>query len=344
MKALRMTAWQHPPELVDVPVPEPGPGQVVIKVAGSGACHSDLHVMEWPEGQLPWHLPFTLGHETSGWVHAIGPGVEGLGEGDAVLVYGPWGEGRCRACRVGMENYCEHSADIGAAGGGLGRDGGMAEYMLVPRARWLVPLGDLDPVDAAPLADAALTPYHAIKRSLGLLTPGSAAVVIGVGGLGHVGVELLKALSPAQVIAVDLAEDKLELAREVGADETVRADNETGDRIRDLTGGLGAELVVDFVGADPTLALGARATQVMGHLTVIGLAGGKLEYSFFAVPYEVSLASTYWGSIPELMEVVELARGGKINIRVERFPLERATESYERMRQGTLGGRAVIVP
>lgn len=344
MQAYRMTAWQQPAELVEVPEPEPGPGEVVIKVAGSGACHSDLHVMEWPEGQLDWKLPFTLGHETAGWVHAIGPGVEGLRESNAVAVYGPWGEGRCHACRLGMENYCEHAAELGAAGGGLGLDGGMAPYMLVPRARWLVPLSDLDPVEAAPLGDAALTPYHAIKRSLSLLVPGSTAVVIGVGGLGHVAVQLLKALSPARVVAVDLDEEKLRLAREMGADEAIPSDEEAAERVRSLTRGLGADVVLDFVGANPTLEMAAKMARVMGHLTVVGLAGGKLEWSFFTLPYECSVATTYWGSIPEFMEVIDLARSGKIDVRVKQFPLERAGEAYRRMREGTLEGRAVIVP
>ncbi len=192
-----------------MPVPEPGPGQVLVKVGGAGACHSDLHLMEWPEGTMSFGVPFTLGHENAGWVEALGAGVEGLAEGEAVAVYGPWGCGRCRSCRLSAENYCERQAEIGAFGGGLGLDGGMAEYMLVPHPRLLLPLGDLDPRDAAPLSDAALTPYHAVKRSLDLLVPGSTAVVIGVGGLGHMAVQILRALSPARIVAVDTSADKL---------------------------------------------------------------------------------------------------------------------------------------
>ena len=166
MKAFRLIQWGQPARLVEIPAPEPGPGQVLLRVAAAGACHSDLHLMEWPQGQLPWPLPFTLGHENAGRVEEVGPGAEGLRKGDGVLVYGPWGCGRCRPCRLGRENYCERAAEIGAAGGGLGRDGGMAEFMLVPSSRLLVPLGALDPAQAAPLTDAALTPYHAIKPSL----------------------------------------------------------------------------------------------------------------------------------------------------------------------------------
>jgi propanol-preferring alcohol dehydrogenase len=345
MRAYRMTQWEHHPELVDVPEPEPGPGQVVIKVGGSGACHSDLHVIDWPAGQLPWELPYTVGHETAGWVHAVGAGVDGFALGETVIVYGPWGEGRCRACRLGRENYCESAAMLGAAGGGLGRDGGMAEYMLVPHARWLVSLGDLDPVEAAPLADAALTPYHAIKRSLHLLRPGSSVVAIGVGGLGHSAVELLKVLSPAQVIAVDLSEEKLGLAREVGADATVRVGQEdTAEAIRDLTHGRGAEVVLDFVGVDQTLELGTQTVRAEGHLTLVGIGGGTFPFGFFSQPYECSVATTYWGSLPELMEVVALARAGHLRIRSERFPLDRVAEAYQLMREGRIQGRAVIKP
>lgn len=344
MKAYQLVAWQQEPELREVDVPEPGPGEVLLRVAGAGACHSDLHVMEWPAGSIPGELPFTLGHENAGHVEALGAGVEGFEQGQPVAVYGPWGCGRCHACRQSKENYCERQAEIGAFGGGLGLDGGMAEYMLVPAARLLVPLEELDPVEAAPLTDAALTPYHAVKRSLHRLVPGSHVVAIGVGGLGHMGVQILKALSPTRVIAVDLDESKLELARKVGADETVRSGEEAAAQIRELTQGLGAQLVLDFVGAQPTMELAAQVAKADGEITVVGLHGGSLPVAFGAVPFECPVAIPYWGSAVELLEVLELAREGKIRPHVERFPLERAHEAYERMRAGTLDGRAVIVP
>lgn len=344
MKAYQLTAWQSEPELREVPAPEPGPGQVVVKVGGAGACHSDLHLMEWPAGQLPFDPPFTLGHENAGWVEALGDGVEGLEVGEAVAIYGPWGCGRCRACRRSAENYCERQAELGAYGGGLGLDGGMAEYMLVPHPRLLLPLGDLDPRDAAPLSDAALTPYHAVKRSLHLLDPGTTAVVIGVGGLGHMAVQILRALSPARVIAVDTSADKLRLAREVGAEETVEAGEGAAEAIRELSGGLGAQLVVDNVGADETIALAAEVGGFESHLTVVGLAGGKFEFAFGALPFEAQLTIPYWGTAIELIEVLELARAGRIRPHVERFSLEEAPRAYERMREGSLDGRAVICP
>jgi propanol-preferring alcohol dehydrogenase len=344
MKAYQLTAWQSAPEMREVEIPEPGPGQVLIKVGGAGACHSDLHLMEWPEGTMDFDLPFTLGHENAGWVEALGPGVEGLREGEAVAVYGPWGCGRCRACRLSAENYCERQAEIGAFGGGLGLNGGMAEYMLIPHSRLLLPLGELDPRDAAPLSDAALTPYHAIKRSLHLLVPGSSAVVIGVGGLGHMAVQILRALSPARVIAVDASHEKLALAREIGADETVEAGEGAAERIRELTGGRGAELVLDDVGADDTLALAGAITRFEAHLTVVGLAGGKLQFAFGALPFESQLTIPYWGTAVELGEVLDLARAGKIRAHIERFELDRVEDAYARMREGTLEGRAVICP
>jgi propanol-preferring alcohol dehydrogenase len=344
MKAYQLTAWQTPPQLREVEVPEPGPGEVLLKVGGAGACHSDLHLMEWPEGLMNFDLPFTLGHENAGWVEALGAGVEGLEVGEAVAVYGPWGCGRCRACRRSAENYCERQAEIGAFGGGLGLDGGMAEYMLVPHPRLLLPLGDLDPRDAAPLSDAALTPYHAVKRSLDLLVPGSTAVVIGVGGLGHMAVQILRALSPARVIAVDTSDEKLRLAREVGAEEGVMAGERAADAINDAMGGRGAELVIDMVGSDDTLALSAQIVRFESHLTVVGLAGGAFRFGFGALPFECQIAIPYWGSAVELMEVLNLAQAGKIRSHVECFSLDRVEDAYEKMRNGGLDGRAVICP
>ncbi len=344
MKAYRLTEWEKAPEMCEVPVPEPGPGEVLLKVGGAGACHSDLHLMEWPEGTLDFEVPFTLGHENAGWVEALGAGVKGLKHGEAVAVYGPWGCGRCRSCRLSSENYCEHQAEIGAFGGGLGLDGGMAEYMLVPDPRLLHPLGDLDPRDAAPLSDAALTPYHAIKRSLDLLVPDSTAVVIGVGGLGHMAVQILRALTPAHVIAVDKSADKLELARDVGADEAFEPGEEAVGEIRELTHGRGAELVIDMVGSDETMALASQLVGLKSHLTVVGLAGGHVEFGFGSLPFECQLAIPYWGSAVELIEVLDLAREGKINAHVEHFALDRVEDAYEKMRNGALDGRAVICP
>ncbi len=345
MRALRMTDWKTPPEVQEIDDPEPGPGEVVITIEGSGACHSDLHLFEdFEAGQMPFEPPFTLGHENAGRVEATGAGVTGLEIGTPVAVYGPWGCGRCRRCRQGMENYCERQNELGGLGGGLGFDGGMADRMLVPDARLLVPIGDLDPVEAAPLTDAGLTPYHAIARSLPLLVPGSTAVLIGIGGLGHMGVQIVRALSDARIVAVDTRDDALSLAADLGADHTVKSGDDAADEIREYTQGRGAEVVIDFVGVDATMQLASQVVKTMGHLTVVGIGGGSLQYSFFALPYEVSLATTYWGSVTELMEVFELARRGQLNAHVQRFALDDAPQAYEALQSGKVDGRAVVVP
>lgn len=230
------------------------------------------------------------------------------------------------------------------AGGGLGLDGGMAAYMLVPSARFLVPLGDVDPVKAAPLADAALTPYHAICNARARLYPGSTAVVVGAGGLGQMGIQLLKATTAARVIVVDQDNRKLEIARTLGADVAVRSDASAVGAIRSATGGVGADVVFDMVGSDATLALGAKSLRAEGRLVIIGLALGKLPVDFFALPYGAEVATSYWGTVTELAELVTLARAGKLRLDVEVFPLERAKDAYERLRRGEIRGRAVIAP
>ncbi len=345
MKALRLTAWGHDLEICEVSEPDPGPGEVVVRIGGSGACHSDIHLFDdYVEGLMPFDPPFTVGHENAGWVHAVGPGVTGLDIGEAVAVYGAWGCGRCRTCLSGAENYCEGQGAVGAVGGGIGFDGGMAEFMLVPHRRWVVPLGDLDPVLAAPLTDAGLTPYHAIKRSLGVLVPGSTAVVIGAGGLGHMAIQILRALTPANVIVVDRDQDTLDRAMTLGATHAVMANDDAATEILGMTGGNGAEMSLDLVGVDQTMALGAAVTRTRGQLTIVGLGMGSLPVNFFSMGRGVSMSTGYWGTLPELVEVIALAESGRIRPSVQRFALEEAADAYDMMRAGTLEGRAVVVP
>jgi propanol-preferring alcohol dehydrogenase len=344
MHALQLVEFQQAPELREVADLDPAPGQVVIRVAGAGACHSDLHILhDFPPGLVPWPTPMTLGHENAGYVHALGAGVTGVEIGEPVAVYGPWGCGRCHRCRTGSENYCGVAHTNPIAGGGLGTHGGMAPLMLVPSARHLVPLGDLDPVLAAPLTDAGLTPYHAIARSRALLQPGATVVAIGVGGLGHLGVQILAATTAATIIAVDQRTEALALATDVGAHHAVLAESAAAE-IRGRTGGVGADVVLDFVGSDATLALAASVVRSAGHVTIVGLAGGALPVGQGRVPFGVSVSLTYWGSVTELIEVIALARAGAITPHVERFPLERAAEAYELLHAGKVRGRAVITP
>jgi alcohol dehydrogenase, propanol-preferring len=344
MRALQLKSFQSEPELVELPEPEPGPGQVVIKVGGAGACHSDLHVMrEFAEGMAPWGPPFVLGHEAAGWVHRLGRGVTSLEPGEPVAVYGLLGCGHCKPCAAGAENLCVHGLE-GPPGIGFGVDGAMAEYLLIADPRRLVPIGDLDPADVAPLTDAGLTPYRVIKRVQPKLTPGSHAVVIGAGGLGHLAIQILGAMTPATVIAVDAREPALALARQVGAAATVQAGDAAAAEIRDATGGAGADVVLDFVGSAPTIALGAAVAKVGMDLVVVGAAAGQFTWNFYALPYEVSLTTSFWGTLPELHEVIALARQNKIKAHIQRFPLEQANHAYELMEHGQLSGRAVMVP
>jgi alcohol dehydrogenase, propanol-preferring len=327
-----------------VPVPEPGPGEVLVKVAGAGACHSDLHLLELPAGVRSFTLPFTLGHENAGWVETMGAGATGFAPGDPVIVYGPWGCGLCTSCRQGMENYCQAPGKPSPGGLG-GTDGGMAEYLLVPSTRYLIPLGDLDPREAAPLSDAGLTSYHAVKRSLHLLGPGSTAVVIGAGGLGQMAIQVLKALSGATtVVAVDTSEDKLKIAKDMGADEVLISGDDAVKTIRDITKGQGAELVLDLVGVNPTLTMAAQVARVLGHLTIVGVGNAALPVNFSSPPHECAVSSPFWGTIPELIEVISLAQTGKITMLVEHFPLDDAARAYDLLHHGKIQGRAVITP
>jgi propanol-preferring alcohol dehydrogenase len=343
MQAVRFVGVGKPAEIRDVARPSPSSGQVLIKVGGAGVCHSDLHVMEEDLGFKP---PFTLGHENAGWVAELGDGVTGFKEGDAVAVYGPWGCGRCHSCQLSMENYCENWAEIGGFGGGLGFDGGMAEYVLVPAARLLVPLDGLSPAQAAPLSDAALTPYHAIKRALSRLNADDTAVVLGVGGLGHMAIQLLRALAPVRIVAADVDDKKLAQSKALGADDVVNnaAPDEALERIGKITGKRGAGLVLDCVGVQPTLDLGAKLLGRNSVWTVVGLGGGHHDFHHGSTPYGTTLSIPYWGSRVELMEVIAMARDGRIHAETIEFPLEQAVEVYDKLKAGQIAGRAVLVP
>ena len=344
MKAVQYRQVGSAPVVVDVPEPEAGPGQVVLEVLGAGLCHSDIAVMGWPAEQMPYRLPMTLGHEGAGRVAALGDGVEGVAVGDLVAVYGPWGCGRCRTCAQGHEQYCERAASEGIVPPGLGRDGALARYLLVDDARHLVPLDGLDPVEAVSLTDAGLTPYHAIKTALPRLTPGSTAVVIGTGGLGHVGIQVLRALSPARVVALDVEEDKLDLAREVGAHEALLSDGNAADAIREMTDGRGAQGVFDFVGVQPTVDMALQVAGTGADVAIVGIGGGTLPVTFGAIAYDAAVRTPYWGSRAELIEVLDLARAGLVGLHVERYGIDEAPEAYARLHDGKVRGRAVVIP
>ena len=348
MKALQLIDWKTDPELVEVPKPTPGPGEVIVKIGGAGACHSDLHLMhDFEPGMMPWKLAFTLGHENAGWVDSVGDGVSTVSKGDAVVVYGAWGCGKCSRCGQGFENYCENQAEapVVNGGGGLGLDGGMAEYLLVPAERLLLRLPDgLDPATAAALTDAGLTPYHAIRRSWLKMAPTSTVVVIGVGGLGHIAVQLVKATTAAKVIAVDNRQEALELATKVGADHVVTSDGQAAGAVKDLTQGHGADVLLDFVGTEATIELARTAACTLADATIVGIGGGTVPLSFFSQPYDVSIQTTYWGSRFELAELIELAARGLVHVESTTYSLDNAAQAYRDLQGGKVRGRAIVVP
>src|SRR5262245_59319616 len=335
---------QTQPEFQDVPEPHAGPGQVVVKVAASGLCHSDFLAISYPPGH--WKgtpLPLTLGHEVAGWVEELGAGVTGFRRGDAVAVNPCWtGCGHCHMCRSGEENHCLYLTDIRAPG--IGYDGGHAPYVLVPQARFLVPIGDLDPVTAAPLTDAGITTYSAIKPALPHIWPGSTAVVIGVGGLGIYAVQFLRLLTGARVVAVDTTEARLKLARDHGADDVVKSGPEAAKQIRDLSGGIGASFVIDCVGINATLATAVAAMSWRGHLVMVGAGGGSYPFDFFKIPPGARLATSFNGGSIALMDVVQMATLGRLKVLVDRYPLSAAEKAYDDFEHGRLVGRAVLLP
>jgi len=289
---------------------------VLVRVLACGVCHSDLHVAENYFGSP---LPLVLGHE-------IAAEAEGLGN---VLVYTPWGCGECRFCLATEEMICPDGREAG-----LFQDGGYAEYVLVPARRYLYPIGDLDPVQAAPLGCGGLTPYRAVKHARPWLRRGARALVLGAGGLGQFGIQYVRLLSDATVDVGDPSAQKRERALELGAEAAADP--------ADLDGPYHA--VFDFVGSDDSLANAARLVDRKGVALVIGLFGGRIPFGLGAVPHEAHFLSSIWGSRDELAELIELAQRERLEYTVETMPLERADEAHERVRRGEARGRIVLVP
>lgn len=343
MKSARLYEYGQPFRIEEVPTPAIGEGELLVKIEGAGFCHSDLHIRDGEIRILP-KLPHTLGHENAGVVAQVGRGVKAVKEGDPVVVYGGWGCGYCRWCITGHEQLCIEPKWVGLSE----YEGGYAEYLRVPRERYLIKLEHLQPREAAPLADAALTPYRAIKRALPHLVPDSWALVIGVGGLGQYGIKLLRLLTGVGIVAVDINDERLELARQYGADRTYNSTRhpELAKELLDLTRGQGFMACFDFVGTDETLALCISLCASEGKVSQIGLAGGTarikpLENSRFEVLFEATL----WGNIQELREVVALAESGRLTpIPMEFYPLEQINEVAQKLKAGQIKGRAVIVP
>ncbi|MGD9665713.1 MAG: NAD(P)-dependent alcohol dehydrogenase [Novosphingobium sp.] len=346
MKAFQIVEWGRSAEFVDVPVPSPGPGEVLIRMAGAGLCRSDLDIIDSAAGSAPYAavLPagFTLGHENAGRVEYCGEGVTDLQPGDSVAVHNMHHCGTCEFCVHGHEQTCT-TFTRGAIGmtRGVGIDGGLAEFMIVPR-RELVPLGNIDPLAIAPLTDAGVTSYRAVKTGLDRLYPGSTALVIGVGGLGAYAIQFLKLLSPAAVFAVDRAESRLEDARRFGADHAIRSDDRSAEAIMDLTGGRGADLIIDLVGNNATLALAAAVSRPHGRIVLVGLEGGTLEVGWGKIATTCEFAISLGSTMSDLQEVCRLATDGRLIIDYETFALDDVEVALSRLREGKLNGRAVV--
>jgi propanol-preferring alcohol dehydrogenase len=339
MTAFQLVAWGEPPEFREIDVPVPGRDEVLIKVAGVGLCHSDFMFLDTPPGIIPWALPFTLGHESAGWVERLGDGVDDLEPGQPVAVAGIHSCGRCEYCLRGQDNYCPR----GASGRGYGEDGGLANYLVVPR-RELVPLRTLDPRRVGPLTDAGATSYHAVKRAIPKLVPGSTAVVIGAGGLGSYAVQFLRRLTGAHVVAVDIVQQRLDLASELGAHDTLLSDTTTALQVRELTGGKGATAVFDFVGDDTTMAMALACAANLGTIGIVGAGGGAAKVSWGVLPLECDLFIPMAASIADLHEVIALAETGDLRVEVELFAFADAPFAYDRFRNHDLKSRAVVTP
>jgi propanol-preferring alcohol dehydrogenase len=338
MRAYRLRDWQDP-GFDEVPVPEPGHGHVRVRVAGVGLCHSDVLFLELPAGLLPYEVPFTLGHEIAGWVDAVGAGVDDLEVDAAVAVACMSTCGKCTFCRRGADNYCVDSWH----GRGFGLDGGLSSHLVVAR-RDLVPIGDFDPVRAAPLTDAGATSYHAVRRVLPKLRPGSTAVVIGVGGLGGYAIQWLRMLSPARVIAVESREERLPVAQSLGATEALLAGEGLSKRLREAIGPDGADAVLDFVGNDQTINAAVRNAATLGSVGIVGQGFGTAQIKYGGIAHDCDVFIPQGSTIAELTDVLRLAQTGDVVIETEQFGFDQTPEAYKRLTEGTLNGRAVVLP
>jgi NAD+-dependent secondary alcohol dehydrogenase Adh1 len=323
-------------------VPEPtveGPLDVVVKIGGAGVCRTDLHIIEgqWAAAMNPT-LPYTIGHENAGWVHEIGSGVTNVGVGDTVILHPTPTCGLCRACRAGQDMHCADSSFPG-----LSHDGGMAEYLLTS-ARACVRLDPRTrPQDVAALADAGITAYHAVRKAIGSLYPGTTSVVIGAGGLGHIGIQCLAALTATTIIVVDRSPDALKLAEQLGAHHTVVADGGQVEAVHDLTGG-GADVVFDFVAEQGAEQDGFAMTGRAGSYYVIGYGGAVQIPTLDIISTERNIIGNIVGTYNELAELMALAQAGKVTLHTRTYPLDAAVEAIADLDAGRVRGRAILVP
>jgi NAD+-dependent secondary alcohol dehydrogenase Adh1 len=341
VKAVRLHEFHRMPVIDEVPEPEiSGPLDVIVKIGGAGVCRTDLHIMEgqW-DAAMGTPLPYILGHENAGWVHEVGSAVTNVAVGDTVILHPTPTCGLCHACRAGDDMHCVNSSFPG-----LSADGGMAEYLLTS-ARACVKLEpQTKPEDVAALADAGITAYHAVRKAIPLLYPGTTCVVIGAGGLGHIGVQCLAALTATRIIVVDRNPDALKLAEQLGARHTVVADGRHVAAVKDLTGGNGAEVVLDFVAEQGAEMDGWNMTAPAGSYFVIGY-GGTLEIpTLDIISTERNIIGNIVGTYNELAELMALAQAGKVTLHTRTYPLDAAVEALGDLDAGRVRGRAILVP
>jgi NAD+-dependent secondary alcohol dehydrogenase Adh1 len=323
-------------------MPEPAidnPTDIIIRVGGAGVCRTDLHVIEglWRD-RVSVNLPYIMGHENAGWVEAVGKSVLSVKAGDPVICHPLLSRGETLAARRGNDMHA------GGAFPGIDSDGGYAE-LLKTSERAVVPLPrTLAPKDVAPYADAGLTAYHAAKKAAAHLAPGEYAVVIGAGGLGHIGIQALKALCAAEIVVMDRSEVALGLARECGADHAVKADAGAVDAVLSLTGGLGAQVVIDFVGEGDSVANGLRMTRNAGYYYIVGY-GGKVEISTMdMIVSEKTIVGNLVGTYPDLVELMALADRGLVKLATKEYRLADANAALHDLKDGRVKGRAVLIP
>ncbi len=342
MKAVRLHDYKQRPEVEEVPEPHiSGPLDVIVRIGGAGLCRTDLHIMQgmWKEDIGVDVLPLTLGHENAGWIHEVGDGVSHVQVGDAVICHPLMTCGVCIPCRSGDDMHCRNSKFPG-----LNTDGGFAE-LLKTNARTVVQLPEeLEPKAVAAHADAGLTAYHAVKKAARMLEPGTHAVIIGAGGLGHIGIDCLKALSPARVIVVDVSQEALKLAEDRGAHHTVLADGNQVDAVREITGGQGAEAVIDFVGEFGAIDYAKEMVRGHGSYFVVGYGDDLQIRAIRVINNEISFVGNLVGTYVELVELVTLARQGLVTLQTQEYPLEAANDAITDLESGELRGRGIFVP
>lgn len=325
----------------DVPDPKiERPTDVIVRIGGAGVCRTDLHIVEgiW-RTKVDVQLPYIMGHENAGWIEEVGPAVEGFAVGDAVICHPLVTSGHCLACRRGDDMHATDSQFPG-----VNANGGYADYLRTgQRSLIKLPKG-LAPKDVAPYTDAGLTAYRAAKKASRHLLPGQYVVVIGAGGLGHIGIQVLAALCAAEIIAVDRSDTGLALAKECGAHHQVRADGEEVHNILALTGGRGAEAVIDFVGEGDAVAKGLAMTANGGFYYIVGY-GGRIEMpTLDMITSEKTIVGNLVGTYPELVELMALADRGLVHLSTREYRLKDANQALHDLHHGRIRGRAVLIP